>query len=100
MDSSSGVCVGGQTDGHSAEEPEALLSLYMDNNQQSGKKTGFRAGQTLRKHHSTELLSSGFCVVLLQPRFPGLSQMDLVITLGTAEKPKVHIFIPYIVLRT
>jgi len=45
MNSSSGVRVGGQTDGYSAEELEAALSLYNGNTQQSGKKTGFRAGQ-------------------------------------------------------
>ncbi|RMB96742.1 hypothetical protein DUI87_26808 [Hirundo rustica rustica] len=44
--SSSGVCVGGQTDGYSAEELEAGLSLYNGNNQQSGKKMGFSLGQS------------------------------------------------------
>lgn len=33
----------------------------------------------LWKHHLRELLRSSFCVVLLQLRFPRLSQMDLVI---------------------
>lgn len=38
--------MGGQTDGYSAEELEAVLSLYKGNNQQSGKKMGFRPGQS------------------------------------------------------
>lgn len=38
--------MGGQTDGYSAEELEAVLSLYNGNNQQSGKKMGFRLGQS------------------------------------------------------
>lgn len=46
INSSSGIRVGGQTDGYSAEELEAVLSLYNGNNQQSGKKMGFRPGQS------------------------------------------------------
>lgn len=84
INSCSGVRVGGQTDGYSAEELEAVPSLYNGNNQKSGKKIGFTPGQRqekrLWKHHLRELLGSSFCVVLLQLRFPRLSQMDLVIT--------------------
>lgn len=53
----------------------------------------------LCKYDLRELLRCSFCVVLLQLRFPRLLQMDLVITPRTAKKPKVPIFIPYIVLR-
>lgn len=38
--------MGGQTDGYSAEELEAGLSLDNGNNQQSGKNMGFSPGQS------------------------------------------------------
>lgn len=38
--------MGGQTDGYSAEELEAGLSLYNGNNQQPGKKMGRSPGQS------------------------------------------------------
>lgn len=46
INSCSGVRVGGQTDGYSAEELQAVPSLYNGNNQKSGKKIGFTAGQS------------------------------------------------------
>lgn len=97
--------MGGQTDGYSAEELEAVLPLHTGNSSRLERRRPSEQAQVqteekrLWKHHSRELLRSSFRVVLLQLGFPRLSQMDLVITPQTAKKPKVHILIPYIVLR-
>lgn len=96
--------MGGQTDGYSAEELEAVLCTMVTTSSLEGRRASAWAivqiqEKRLWKHHLWELLRSSFCVVLLQLQFPRLSQMDLVITPRTAKKPKVHIFIPYIVVR-
>lgn len=75
--SSSGVCVGGQTDGYSAEELEAALSLYNGNNPQSGRKMGFSPGQSPNSGEET-----------VETSFMGTAQIQLLCGFASASIPK------------